>query len=271
MLNYYHLLRAEWWWPAAIAGLFCIRPILARRRVMTLAGLLALPIFALRDLDPFFRAGIPLLLPGAWGLGALLDAGMRAAYETGAGRHRATVLAALVVLLPLGLEMGRTSGSLWVGFSLPIDWGLISGPEQRAARDAADFVNARVEPADVVVVSPHVAWLYRGQVADFLQGVAAGGEAVAFYPAGLPARRFRFDPSADRVLGPLPGWGPDAPGDAGPPGPHPGSGVRYAVLDPYWDRWARESGPVARYAAAVETWPREWVAGNVRVHRRPAP
>jgi len=63
-------------------------------------------------------------------------AGMRAAYETGAGRHRATVLAALVVLLPLGLEMGRTSGSLWVGFSLPIDWGLISGPEQRAALEA---------------------------------------------------------------------------------------------------------------------------------------
>ena len=47
--------------------------------MLTLAGLLIVPIFALRSLDPFFRTGIPLLIPGAVGLGALLDAGMRAA------------------------------------------------------------------------------------------------------------------------------------------------------------------------------------------------
>ena len=27
MVNYLHLLRAEWWWPAAVAGLFCVRPL----------------------------------------------------------------------------------------------------------------------------------------------------------------------------------------------------------------------------------------------------
>lgn len=260
VVNYFHLLRAEWWWPAAVAGLFCIRPLAARRRLLTLAALLALPIFALRDLAPFFRTGIPLLLPAAWGLGALLDAGMTAAYETverdAPDERRGTTsplarrlagagLAALVVLLPLGLELGRTAGGLGAGFALPMDWALVGNAAgaQRAAREAAAHVNARTGPRDVVVVSPHVAWLYRAQVADFLQSVAAGGEAIAFYPAGLPPHRFRFDPSP--------------------------AGMHYAVLDDYWHRWAAESGPVRRLVMEVDSWPLEWQSADVRVYRRP--
>jgi hypothetical protein len=266
LVNYLHLLRAEWWWPVAVAGLFCVRPLTARRRLLGLAGLLVVPIFALRELNPFFRTGIPLLLPGAWGVGALLDAGLVAAYQvagvSGPGhaggpltrRLLAALLAALVVILPLGLETGRTAGALVAGFALPIDWALVTPGQdpsagegiatQAAARQAAAFVNARTAPTDVVVVSPHVAWLYRARVADFLQAAAAGGQAVAFYPAGLPARRFRFDPTP--------------------------RGASYAVLDGYWDVWAEAAPPVARLVAEVTTWPLEWQAGDVRVHRQPA-
>ena len=258
LLNYFHLLRVEWWWPAAVAGLFCVRPLVARRRLLTLSGLLVLPVFALRELDPFFRTGVPLLVPGAWGLGALLDAGMRAAYETVApapaagfrpspaaarGRLWGTLLAALVVLLPLGLETGRAAGGLVAGFSLPIDWALLGAPDQAPARRAAAYVNARGGPQSVVVASPHVAWLYRARVADFLQAAAAGGEPVAFYPPGLPPERFRFDP-----------------------GP---AGADFAVIDAYWDRWAAESGPVRRLTDAVAAWPLVWSEGDVRVHQRP--
>ena len=141
VINYLHLLRAEWWWPAAVAGLFCVRPLVARRRVLTLAGLLIVPIFALRSLDPFFRTGIPLLVPGAVGLGALLDAGMRAAYETLAPRRLlGAATAALVVLLPLGLEIGRSAGALVSGFQLPIGWALVDPRGQQAARAAARYV-----------------------------------------------------------------------------------------------------------------------------------
>jgi hypothetical protein len=256
LLNYFHLLRAEWWWPAAVAGLFCVRPLTARRRLLLLAGLLALPIFALRELDPFFRTGIPLLVPGAWGLGALLDAGMRAAYETAGpagpagpapGRPWGAILAALVVLLPLGLETGRTAGGLVAGFALPIDWALVNAPGQAAARGAAAYVNDRGGPQSVVVTSPHVAWLYRARVADFLQAAAAGGERVAFYPPGIPRDRFRFDP------------GPGA------------GGADFAVLDGYWDRWSAESEAVRRLTADVTAWPLVWSEGDVRVHERPEP
>ncbi|HEX2032842.1 MAG TPA: glycosyltransferase family 39 protein [Chloroflexota bacterium] len=245
VLNYFHLLGVEWWWPAAIAGLFSIRPLGARRRLLSLAGLMVVPIFALRELNPWFRTGIPLLLPAAWGLGSLMDAGIVAVYQT-AGRSRrwlGAVLAAMVVALPLGLELGRSAGGLLIGFTLPFDWALTLPTEQEHARRAAAYVNGRTGPGDVVLVSPHVSWLYQAQVADFLQAVAAGGEAIAFYPAGLPRERFRFDPSPDNA--------------------------RYAVLDGYWDRWGAEAPAVARLMAHIQAWPLELQTGQYRVHRRP--
>jgi 4-amino-4-deoxy-L-arabinose transferase-like glycosyltransferase len=248
-LNYLHLLRAEWWWPAAVAGLFCVRPLVARRRILTLTGLLVLPIFALRSLDPFFRTGIPLLIPGAWGLGALLDAGMRAAYETLAPRRLlGAATAALVVLLPLGLELGRSAGALVSGFRLPIGWALVDSQGQTSARAAARYVDSVRPPGAVVVTSPHVAWLYPAPVSDFLQAGAATGAAVAFYPPGIPPERFRFSPALE----------PNR------------DGAEFAVLDPYWDAWARESDVVARLTAEVGRWPLLWSQGGVRVHRRPS-
>ena len=69
LLNYFHLLRAEWWWPAAVAGLFCVRPLVARRRLLTLAGLLVLPIFALREPRPLLPHRHPPARPRRLGPG----------------------------------------------------------------------------------------------------------------------------------------------------------------------------------------------------------
>lgn len=315
--NYLHLLRAEWWWPAAVAGLFCIRPLDARRLALALAGAAALPIFALRELEPSFRTGIPLLLPAAWGLGALLDRGLDAslslfapgapkrhapgpcprevrdcrserreepaapAPEAGTtqriarsgpavpawlphqpivtGRRRAArwlthsradvltrrlagaAVAALVVVLPLGLEVGRSAGSLVTGFPTRFDWALARDPA--AARRVATFVDAHTTPVDVVLASPHVAWLFRAQTADLFQAAARGGAAVAFYPADLPADRFRFDPAIDRAA--------------------------YVVTDDYWQVWAGVSPPVARLAGIARSWPLVLADGEYRVYRNP--
>ncbi len=254
-VNELHLLRAEWWWPAAVAGLFCLRPRAARRRALLLFGLLALPIFALRPLEPFFRTGIPLLVPAALGLGGLLDRGIEAAFDVAgvpagaASRARwgarlgGAALAALVVLLPLGLEAGRTAGSLVAepGLQTPFDWAL--SRDAAAARAAAAYVNAHTSAGDVVLASPQVSWLYTAQVADLFQALAAAGQPIAFYPPGLPLQRFRFDPRPERA--------------------------RYAVLDSYWDRWAAEVPAVAQLVATIEHWPLDWQRGEYRVHRHP--
>ncbi|MBI3974516.1 MAG: glycosyltransferase family 39 protein [Chloroflexi bacterium] len=270
VVNYLHLLRAEWWWPAAVAGLFTLRPPAGRRLLLLLAGLMVVPIFALRELHPFFRTGVPLLLPAAWGLGALLDRGIDAAYETLAPSERRrtkdegriggaslvasfrpssfvlrlvpALVAAFVVVLPLGLEIGRTAGSLATGFSLPIDWALLHEHEQ--ARAAAAYVNANTTTGDIVLVSPAASWLYGARTADFLQTIAYRGEGIAFYPAGLSPERFRYPPTL--------------------------RAARYVVLDPFWDLWASDVAPVAQLVAEIETWPQAWRSGPYRVYRNPA-
>jgi hypothetical protein len=222
-----------------------------------LAALLALPIFALRELEPFFRTGLPMLVPLAWGAGALLDRGLdvvlatlapgSAARKTSPGARRAVVrwpailAAAFVLALPVGLEVGRSAGAIASGFATRFDWALVV--DQTDAREAAAYVNARVAPDDVVLASPAVAWLYRGQTADFFQAVARGGDGIAFYPLAIPSSRFRFDPS------------PDA--------------ARYAVLDAYWDLWASQSPLVRSLANEIEQWPLDWQQGQTRVYRHP--
>ncbi|HEU5316363.1 MAG TPA: glycosyltransferase family 39 protein, partial [Chloroflexota bacterium] len=111
-VNYFHLLRAEWWWPAAVSGLFCVPELRARRRLLTLTGAIVVPTFALREIDPFFRTAIPLFVPGALGLGALLDAGLSAVFRTVPGAVARSVVAALVVIFPLGLEAARSAGQV---------------------------------------------------------------------------------------------------------------------------------------------------------------
>jgi 4-amino-4-deoxy-L-arabinose transferase-like glycosyltransferase len=241
--NYFHLLRAEWWWPAALAGLFCIAELNARRRLLTLMATLIVPIFALRELDPFFRTAIPLFVPGALGLGALLDAGLSAIYRTVPGRIARSVVAALVVGLPLGLEAARSSGAVATSFVTRFDWALVT--DQEDARRAAAFVDQQAGSHDVVLVSPHVAWLYSAHTADFFQAVAVGGDAIAFYPAGLPRARFVFDPSP--------------------------ASAHFAVIDPFWRRWSAASAPLASLTATIESWPEVLRAGDVSVRRNPRP
>jgi hypothetical protein len=250
IVNELHLLRAEWWIPLGAAGTFCIRPQGARRTVLALLGLAALPIFALRELDPFFRTGVPLLVPLCWGMGALLDRGLDAIFATveparriGAPgvRWRGVLVAVSVVGLPLGLEIGRSVGATVAGFHSRFDWALVA--DQESARAAAAYVNSKTTASDVVLVSPAVAWQYHALTADFFQAIARDGEAIAFYPAGMPPERFRFDPST--------------------------GSARYAVVDGFWDVWAGQNGHVAALMAEVERWPLEWRSGAVRVHHHP--
>ena len=197
---------------------------------------------------------MPLLLPAAWGLGALLDRGVGACFDLFGSRAcrqpsprsllarlGGAATAAAVVVLPLGIEVGRSAGGLVSGFTTRFDWALAHDPQ--SARRAAAFVNASTSPDDVVLASPHVTWLFDARVADLFQAAARAGDAVAFYPAAIPATRFRFDPSPERA--------------------------RFVVIDSYWQLWAGVSAPVARLVAQVERWPLVLQESEYRVYRHP--
>ena len=144
-----------------------------------------------------------------------------------------------MVVLPLGLEVGRSVGAAATSFQTRFDWALVA--DQASARAAARYVNERIDADDVVIVSPHVAWLYGGNRADFFQMVAASGEPIAFYPSQPPRTRFAFDPSIERA--------------------------QFAVLDPFWLRWAEAHDALRRITREIEAWPEVHRAGEFSVRR----
>ncbi|MSQ44152.1 MAG: hypothetical protein EXR45_08100 [Chloroflexi bacterium] len=253
--NIGHLLQASWWWPAAFIGVFATPEKGGRATVLRLFALLALPAFAIRPVDPYFRAALPLLGLGGWGLGIVLDRAIGTAFDLcgatiGRGawgpRFGASVLAS-VLLLPLGLEAVHTIGALTApaGLVLPITPWLAR--DLSDARAAAAWVNARVRPRDVVITSPAVTWLINdADVADFLQSVivTVPGASLGFYPPGIPASRWRFRPAADQA--------------------------RFVILDDVTDAWIKADPDVRRILEPISTMPIAFQQGRYRVHARPA-
>lgn len=210
--NLVGLMRTAWWVPLAVAGLFAIPANAGRTTVLRAFALIAIPALAVRPIDPWFRTAIPLLPIMGWGLGAILDRGVGAAFDVvgavpGRGplapRLFGATLSALV-LLPIGLEAGATAVALlphteewrrWAADSVtaldttpaieesaraafPFPSALVLPIDPWLIRDgddaraAATWVNARVVPTDLVIASPAVTWLITARVTDHLQATA---------------------------------------------------------------------------------------------------
>lgn len=264
------LVRAAWWMPVAVAGLFAMPASAGRATILRAFALVAIPALAARPIDPYFRTAVPLLPLAGWGLGAILDRAVRAAFDVaGAVPGRGPIGARLVasglaalLLLPLGLEaattavavlppaatanLGPEAGNRSPGappfaptLSLPIDpWLVRDGDDARAA---AAFVNARVLPSDLVIASPAVAWLVEARAIDHLQATARAhpGTAVAFYPPAIAPTRWRYDPAV--------------------------RGARYVVLDRLTDAWVAADAPTRRVLSSLADVVPAFRAGDYRV------
>jgi hypothetical protein len=262
-LNYATLL-SDGWFALALIGFF-VTPC-ARSRTLGLAFLL-LPIAALGRTEALFGLSayytIPLLPLVALGLGALLRYGTpKAVNATRRGLERllaawgwpgapgwtarwgAGLLVAALVATPLATAAARGVEQARHGYQTAIDPFLLD-PED--ARRAADFVNRRTEPEDLVIASPGLAWLLDARVADFQMSGAAAGRASPHLPADLPAARFAYDPRY--------------------------TGARFVVVDNLWRNWAVWHVPEAAeiVAAVEERWPLAFQAGAVAVYANPAP
>jgi hypothetical protein len=275
LANVHGLMRTAWWVPLAVAGLFAIPASAGRTTVLRGFALVAIPAFVVRPIDPWFRTAIPLLPILGWGLGAILDSGVGAAFDVaraipGRGplvpRLFGACLGALV-LLPLGLEAGATAIALLPravtqslvppgapreggessggtapftpALALPIDpWLIRDGDDARAA---AAWVNARVVPTDLVITSPAVTWLITARVTDHLQATARAlpGSPVAFYPATIAPTRWRFEPSV--------------------------AGARYVILDRITDVWVASDLSTRRVFGPLTDRPPVYRAGAFRV------
>lgn len=216
----------------------------ARSVLLTLAALLTLVILAVRDPNPYFRAGEPLLPLAALGLGAVVSA-VLALMDWGFSAPRRPLAAAV---LALGLGMPMLAADLQgarAGFATPLAPTLPQSATE--ARRMAEWVNARSAPTDLAIVMPTVAWLFRCRTADLLQAAAIDGHAAGFYPAGLDPARFVYDtrPAA----------------------------ARYLVVDAFTRLWIADPGAWherALVAAARRRWPVVYRRGEYTIYANPA-
>jgi hypothetical protein len=112
------------------------------------------------------------------------------------------------------------------------------------AQAAADFLNAQLQPDDLTILSPTLAWLVNGRVADFQLAAIALGEQPPHIPTNLPAERLLF--TADYRQ------------------------ARYVVIDPLWRSWATFNVPgVANIMAEVAHWPLVFESGSTQIFQNP--
>jgi 4-amino-4-deoxy-L-arabinose transferase-like glycosyltransferase len=267
-LNYTVLVSQDFWIALGIVGLFLLRP--ARLQRLSLL-LFLLPIVvlgrtaALYSLSSYYV--IPLLPFVSLGMAVVVERGVRYAARAVSGgllalfagwgwrpqrptgrRLRdtsvavgANLIVSLLLATPFLTSTLATVGQVRGRFSTQIDPFLI---DPAHARQTAEFVNARVDPDDVVIASPGLAWLLRANAADFQMAVAATGRETAMLPGDVPVERFAFDPRYTRA--------------------------RFVVVDNLWRNWAVwDIAGVAEMLDQVEGWPLVFQAGEIRVYANP--
>ncbi len=260
-VGYEQYFEVHYWLLPGLVGLCLVRPACQRRGLLVLAAFMLAAVLKVRDVNPFFRTAVPTLPLICLGLSTLIQRGLEVAYPravawfqclwaaAGAGRWsgraaRPSAALAAFILLFSPLAGAAIKDGLGVTFGLRMAIDPYLARDVSAAQAAIDYINQRVGPDDVVLASPQIAWALRCRSADLMQAVAFQGLATAFYPAGLPRRRFAFEPSLSRA--------------------------RFVVIDEFLRRWAQEMPAERALLADAGSWPRVFQDGEYEVHERPA-
>jgi hypothetical protein len=273
IINFQRLLSLDAWVLLGFIGLWLVRD--GRLRGFLLAALALLLIFTLkvRDLNPYFHSGVPLLPWLALGVGVAIDRAITTLFawlnawwdgllpKTATGprwlrllkRQSVALVLFLVVISPLGITIALDAAGLATHLPTGIDASLATHPDD--AQRAAAYILRHAQPGDLVLASPQLAWLLDNpdnpsghpsglQAADPLQSIAYGGQGVAFYPANLPATRFAFSPALTRA--------------------------RYAIVDSLWRTLAQpdQVPQMQTLLAQVQHWTLDVTIGDYAIYEQ---
>ena len=227
------LFAQDRWFLLGFAGLWCIPD--RKWRVLTLA-FFALPLLvlgrtvALYGLSYYYL--IPVLPFVAMGVGQLIVTLIHYVLFIFKSKRVAGVLAVLFIWLAVFV----------FGESRQMDGVTPFLLDAENAGKTATFLNSQLQPDDVVVANPTLAWMIEGNVADFQMMVAKNGVATPHMPANIPPDRWLFDPSLENV--------------------------DYVVVDNLWDNWTRvHVGEMPAFLTELQTWELLFQAGNIRVYK----
>ncbi len=273
IINFQHLLSLDAWVLLGLIGLWLIRDARLRGLIFAALALMLMALLKVRDLNPSFHSGVPLLPWLGLGAGLAIDRGITTLYawlnnwwdalfsRAGRGarqlamvkRFSVTLILFLALISPLGITIAADAGGVASGLHTAIDTSLANHPDD--AGRAASYILAHARAGDVILCSPQVAWLLddpedgsgheTGILAtEPLQSVAYTGESIAFYPANLGTSRFAFDPSAARA--------------------------RFAIVDNFWRALAApdQAPQVQPLLRLVEGWPQVYQVGEYTIYER---
>jgi 4-amino-4-deoxy-L-arabinose transferase-like glycosyltransferase len=275
IINFQHLLSLDVWVILGLIGLWLIRDARLRGLVFAALALMLIAILKVRDLNPYFHSGVPLLPWFGLGAGLAIDRGITTLYAWlnnwwdaligGMARSprwlpkikqfSVALILFLALISPLGITIAADAVGVANGLHTRIDTSLATHPDD--AQRAVSYILAHAHAGDVVLCSPQVAWMLddpedasgheTGILAtEPLQSVAYSGQAIAFYPANLAPGRFAFDPSAAHA--------------------------RFAIVGNFWRTLAApdQAPQVQPLLALVERWPVVYQVGEYTIYERGA-
>ncbi|MBN1681513.1 MAG: glycosyltransferase family 39 protein [Anaerolineae bacterium] len=269
-LNFFAVFSTDPWFAPALAGLFLLQPARLRRLclalyILALAGvartvsLSEIAHYYISPLTPFVAIGMAAF---AWYALPVALTVCREGFETLFARwhwlpdshpwlrtrslNLGTALGVFLVVISPFLMTGWTAVYRAThDFTTPVD-AIITDPDD--ARAAAAYINANIQPDDVVITSPVIAWLIDGHVADFQMALAADGRPTKHFPDDIPARRFSFDARF--------------------------SNARFVIIDNMWRNWAvlniEDLEDIIDEIEDGGSWPLVFESGDVSVYRNPA-
>ncbi len=112
------------------------------------------------------------------------------------------------------------------------------------ALDVAAYINPRIQPDDLVLASPAIAWLFDSQVTDFQVSLAFDGLETWHFPRDIPPSRYTFNPRVTEAS--------------------------FVVVDRIWDNWAATNVPdLDVIMDEIAGWPLAAQIGEYRIYRNP--
>jgi hypothetical protein len=258
VINYSELLRRESWILLGLCGLFLIKDTSTRNTLLIAVGLTLVMVTRaytpvggglhyLMHLFPIFALGLAVFIGNAydWVQGLLVtDLSRLLSRFPRAVSLTANLTAILVVFTPI-IWMALASFSMTV-YSVDYlftgnDDLMLAKPED--AEKARTFINARVEPGDLVLGSPTLIWgLKTMNRADFLGALAYTGQKPNNYIDVEPSR-YTQDISLDTA--------------------------RFVILDPLAEKFAPKVLPgMQAWLDEIHTWSVVFESGDIRVYNR---
>lgn len=268
-INYFvTLIGAEYWWALAVVGFFLIRN---ERLKKILLLLFLFPLLSLGRTTCYPGLGlyylIPLLPLVSVGVGSLFVFGIPEVLRfinQSLDKYLGTLgwqkenrkkykfrkfvifitsaiiiftIAFSVPVITLTMDLSQVSSSLKSEYE-PILLDPIKG------KLAQSYINSAVEPWDLVVTSPTIAWGIDSRTTDFQLTLAYNGIETKHFPPDIP--KDRFDYSLDY------------------------KSATYIVIDPVWKNWAVPNmEEVASMTSEIEQWPLVYFNDQVEIYRNP--